>query len=76
MEDKMKKAKALMKIVKPYYNEETGKLNGDAPDNVKKAYKQLDALMEEMMKDKDLFENRPYFTDKDKEKEWANKHEK
>ena len=76
MEDKMKKAKALMKIVKPYYNDETGKLNSNAPDKVREAYRQLDTLMDEIMKDPDLFDNRPYFADGEKEKEWTRTHKK
>lgn len=76
MADKMKEAKALMKIVKPYYNDETGKLNKDAPEKVKEAYRHLDALMDEIMKDPDLFYNRPYFADGEKEKEWTKKHNK
>ena len=74
MADRMKEAKALMKIIKPYYDEDTGKLSKDAPEKAKKAYLQLDALMDEMMKDPDLFDNHPYFADKEKEKEWAKKH--
>lgn len=58
--DKMKAAKKLMKIVKPYYDEETGKLQSDAPEKVKEAYRQLDMLMDEIMKDPALFENPGY----------------
>ena len=76
MADKMKTAKELMKIVKPYYDEETGKLDKNAPENVKEAYRKLDSLMDEIMKDPDLFDNHPYFAEKDKEKEWAKTHKK
>ena len=74
MADKMKMAKELMKIVKPYYNDKTGKLNSDAPEDVKEAYHRLDDLMDEIMKDPDLFDNHPYFADKEKEKAWSKKH--
>ena len=74
MTDKMKTAKELMKIVKPYYNDKTGKLNSDAPEKVKEAYHRLDVLMDEIMKDPDLFDNHPYFADKEKEKAWSKKH--
>jgi len=76
MEDKMKIAKSLLKTIKPYYNEKTGKLNSDAPEEAKKAYERLELLMDDMMKDPDLFENHPYFADKEKEKRWSKKREK
>ena len=76
MADKMKEAKALMKIVKPYYDDETGKLKSGAPEKVKDAYRQLDALINDIMTDPNLFDNRPYFTDGEKEKEWSKKHNK
>lgn len=74
MPDKMDTVKELMKIVKPYYNDKTGKLDSDAPEKVKKAYRQLDALMDEIVSDRDLFDNHPYFADKQKEKEWSKTH--
>ena len=74
--DKMKAAKALMKIVKPYYDDKTGKLNGDAPEKVKEAYNRLDELMNEILGDPELFYTPPYFTDKEKAKEWAKEHGK
>ena len=72
----MKEAKALLKIIKPYYDEDTGKLDKNAPEKVKEAYKHLDMLMDEIMQDPNLFENRPFFMDGEKEKEWAKKHNK
>ncbi|MBP5782345.1 MAG: hypothetical protein J6W04_02280 [Bacteroidales bacterium] len=72
----MKEAKALLKIVRPYYNDKTGKLVENAPEKVKEAYRQLDALMNEIVEDPDLFDNHPYFADKEKEKEWAKKNKK
>ena len=76
MADKTKEAKALAKIIKPYYDEKTGKLDKNAPEKVKEAYRQLDALMNEILEAPDLFDNHPYFVDKEKEKEWAKTHKK
>lgn len=63
----MKTAKALLKIIKPYYDEETGKLNNDAPENVKEAYETLDKLMNELLSNPELFHN-PGYVIKNKKK--------
>ncbi len=56
-DEKLTIAKKLMKKIKPYFDEEKNELKADAPENIKKAYKQLTELVDAMMEDEDLFSN-------------------
>ncbi len=75
MSDKiMEVAKKLMKKFKPYFDEKKNELTSDAPEDAKKAFRQFTELLDDMMEDKDLFTNAPYFTSEDQAKDWAGKH--
>ena len=76
MEDKMtvkNVAKKLLAKFRPYFNEETGKLNDDAPKSAVKAFEQFNELVDAMKETKDYKKTPPYFATKEDAEEWSKK---
>ena len=66
-------AKTLLAKFRPYYNEETGKLNDDAPESAVKAFEQFSELVDAMKETKGYKKTPPYFGTEKDAKEWAEK---
>ncbi len=66
-------AKTLLAKFRPYFNEETGKLNENAPESAVKAFEQFNELVDAMKETKDYKKTPPYFGTAEDAKEWAKK---